>query len=166
MWTAPFAASLLLMGACAMCQAHGLPAGERALALQKVFSGDACGPGTASVQALGDVHSVVQAAQCDALAGTPAPDVPVDFSSHIVVQVCMGTQSSSGAVLDVIRATQHRGKKRLTLHAHWSLPDRTRMQAAVITRPCVYVALPKGDYRSVRVLDTSGKLMLKSSLTL
>jgi hypothetical protein len=162
MQTARFLSSLFLMGASALAQAA--PAGEHALPLQKVFADSRCGTDTASVRTLSDAPSVVKAAQCDALPGTAPLSVPVDFSSHVVMQVCMGQQSSAGSTLDVIRATQHRRKKRLTLHARWSPPNPKLMHAAVMSWPCVYVALPKGDYRSVRVRDAAGKIVLQSSL--
>lgn len=163
MRTARFLSSLLLMGVSALSQAA--PRSEQALPLQKLFYSHRCGPETASVRTLSDADSVVQAAQCDALPGTAPLTVPVDFSSHIVMQVCMGEQPSSGATLEVLRATQNQRQKRLTLHARWAPPDRKRMHATVMSRPCVYVALPKGDYQSVRVLNTAGKLVLQSSLS-
>jgi hypothetical protein len=58
------------------------------------------------------------------------------------------TASGQGLVIDML----------------WAPPDPQRMNAAVITRPCVIVSLPAGDYRAVRVVDRQGRERAAASL--
>lgn len=151
----PLAAGLAL-GA---CQAQA-PAGGSAPAVvpHRVLHASAtCGTEEASVRRIGNSQRLKEILDNGAMLGANAPQPDTDFGRDLVLRISMGQQRSAGAQLGVIGVRTDGAAPRLVIDMNWAPPDPQRMQAMVITRPCVIVAVPAGPYRRVQVLDAQGR---------
>jgi hypothetical protein len=124
---------------------------------QVLHASQACGTGHASVQSVPDEAALARLLQDGNLLGAPRKSVAIDFTRTLVLQVSMGQQASAGAQLAVAGTRADAPSQQLVVDMLWSPPDPQRMNAMVITRPCVVFSVPRGDYRSVRVLDQQGR---------
>jgi hypothetical protein len=52
----------------------------------------------------------------------------------------------------------------LTVPVLWTVPADGLFVAQVITHPCIIVALPRRDIRSVTVVDQSDNVLLRSEI--
>ncbi|HEY0820427.1 MAG TPA: protease complex subunit PrcB family protein, partial [Rhizobacter sp.] len=115
-----------------------------------------CGADSASVDRIADAAGLRQAIAARTL-GTP-PAVPAaDFDRSLVLRLSMGQQPNPGHRLGVLGARLDDGSGRLVIDTVWATPEPGRMYAAMVVQPCVIISVPRGDYRSVVVLDAQGR---------
>jgi hypothetical protein len=146
------------------CQAQAPQHGDKPLVPQTLHSSATCGTEQASLRAVPDATALARLVNPSGALGIDPKPGAVDFSQRSVFQLSMGQQPSAGASLAVSSAEVDTSSGRLAIRAQWQLPDPGRMHAMMITRPCVVFSLPRGDYRSVRVIDQKGQQKLAVDL--
>jgi hypothetical protein len=84
------------------------------------------------------------------------PDV--DFSRDGVLLVEMGQRGSGGYSVDLAteRVSVQGHTARVTVH--WTEPQPGAILPQVITSPCAFIVLARGDYRRIEVVDETGRL--------
>lgn len=171
------AATLLLLGACQAQAPLGMQAGPaipvlRSVPHQVLHASATCGTEEPSVRRIGGPGPLKEIMGSDGPSGATLPqngtgmrfDTDADFTRSLVLRVSMGQQPTAGAALAVRAARLDTRTQQLTLDATWSPPDPGRMHATVVTRPCVLLSVPRGDYRSVRVVDQEGRVRVSAPL--
>jgi hypothetical protein len=86
---------------------------------------------------------------------------PVNFSREAVLWICMGRKPTGGYGLAPAENELTVSAGTATLRLDWSTPAPGAVLAQVVTRPCLVLAVPKGEYSRVRVLDRTGRLRLE-----
>ncbi|MBX3618751.1 MAG: hypothetical protein KF891_01990 [Rhizobacter sp.] len=147
------------LAACAAAGPPATPGDAKALDFQVVHASATCGTEATSVRRIAGPGRLKHML---AGAAASAPPAEPDFTRALVLRVSMGQQASVGARFEVV-SVQAAGD-RLVIGMQWAPPDPQRMNAAVITRPCVIVSLPAGPYRTVQVVDTQGRERASASL--
>ena len=94
-------------------------------------------------------------------ASTRAPEL--DFKRTRVAIIYMGQQPSAGYSLQLARNEFRTYKDVAEITLEWKKPTPGMMSAQVITNPCIVVQLPVADYRQFQVVDTSGKVRVKTT---
>lgn len=141
-------------------------AGGVAVPHQVIHAGQSCGTELASVRSVATEAVLAKLLNDGSMLGAPSKPAAVDFARSLVLQVSMGQQATAGAQLAVTAVRSDAGAQRLIVDMRWSPPDPQRMNATVITRPCVVFSVPRGDYRSVQVLDQQGLERVSGTLPL
>jgi len=149
-------APVALAGVLAACQAAP-PATSNAVPFQVVHTSATCGTEEPSVRPIGDAMRLKQVLEGSGNMIGSTPPARADFDGSLVLRVSMGQQPSAGALLAMLSARADSTRRALVLEMQWAAPDASRMNAAVITRPCVIVSVPRDEYRSVQVVDASGR---------
>lgn len=151
----------LLLGAC-QAQAPQAPPRQAGLDLQTLHASNLCGAEQASLRPVADAAALARIVTPAHILGATPKTIAVDFSSRSVFQLSMGQQPNTGSGLGVNAASIN--AQRLTVNAVWQLPEPGRMYAMMVTQPCVVFSLPRGDYRSARVIDQHGQQRLAVEL--
>lgn len=151
----------LLLGAC-QAQVPQAPPREARLDLQTLHAGNLCGTEQASLRPVADAAALARIVTPAHILGATPKIIAVDFSRRSVFHLSMGQQPNTGSGLGVNAASVD--AQRLTVNAVWQLPEPGRMYAMMVTQPCVVFSLPRGDYRSARVLDQNGQQRLAVEL--
>jgi len=92
-------------------------------------------------------------------------DLPdVDFARDGVVLVEMGQRGTGGYGIDL--ATEHvtRVGDAVQLIVRWTEPPPDAILPQVITSPCAFITLSRGDYERVEVFDENGRLRAETTL--
>jgi len=92
-------------------------------------------------------------------------DLPdVDFARDGVVLVEMGQRGTGGYGIDL--ATEHvtRVGDAAQLIVRWTDPPPDAVLPQVITSPCAFITLSRGDYERVQVFDENGRLRAETTL--
>jgi hypothetical protein len=161
----------LLLTACAAglvlsaCQAQAPRQAEPVVAHQVVHAGAACSSVQPSLRVISDAASLTSVVGTGNRGVGAAPQIPaVDFNHQLVMQLSMGRQPTAGSRFQLVSVTQNPNARQLTVHTVWSPPEPGRLHATVVVQPCVVFSVPRGDYRSVRVLDQHGNEKLATAL--
>lgn len=77
----------------------------------------------------------------------------VDFQRQRVLLLAMGTQASAGYRLELTDNQAQQYGDMLILPLQFKRPAPESLQATVITRPCMILALPVGSYQQVVARD-------------
>jgi hypothetical protein len=89
---------------------------------------------------------------------------PVDFSQEGVLMVSMGQRPTSGYTLDLTSSKLKVSGPTAVLNISWVEPPQDAMLLQVITHPCMLLAMPKGSYDRIHLLDQEGRLRLQLNL--
>ncbi|MCG7981592.1 MAG: protease complex subunit PrcB family protein [Candidatus Thiodiazotropha lotti] len=87
-----------------------------------------------------------------------------DTDDSWLVRVDMGQQPSGGYGLKLLSDKLAIEEQTATLALQWSKPEPGMAQVQMITFPCLYLKIAKGDYTRLAVVDEEGNL--KHSLDL
>ncbi|MHC4458783.1 MAG: protease complex subunit PrcB family protein [Planctomycetota bacterium] len=85
----------------------------------------------------------------------------VDFSRERVLLVTMGQRPTAGYQLDLIKPSVDIIADTASLHLVWIKPPPDAILPQVVTSPCILLALPKGNYSRIEVLDQTGRMRLQ-----
>ena len=142
----------LLLSACA---ADGPPPGGR-VSVEAIHAGSFCGARSAGAVWLDDTRAL--AGWPDGAAGTvpEAAAAAVPFQRRGVVAVSMGRQPTGGYALRLGATEAVISDGVLTLPVDWVEPPADGVATQVLTRPCLLVSVPRGDYHRVLVVDGKG----------
>lgn len=89
--------------------------------------------------------------------GADIPPVPTpDFTVYGVLQVFMGQQSTGGYRLRLLSPHVEHLPATALIRLEWLSPPPGTLTTQVITSPCLLLAVPRGDYRTLTVADQSG----------
>jgi hypothetical protein len=86
---------------------------------------------------------------------------PVNFAREGVLWINMGQKPTGGYTVDPVESGLEIRADTATLRVAWTTPPPDAVLAQVITRPCLLLALPKGGYSRIRVVDLSGRERLE-----
>jgi hypothetical protein len=87
----------------------------------------------------------------------------VNFAREGVLWIGMGQKPTGGYRLDPAESGLEIRADTATLRVAWSTPPPDAVLAQVITHPCLLLALPKGGYSRIRIVDLSGRERLEIS---
>lgn len=90
-------------------------------------------------------------------------DINAMLKNQRVLVISMGTRPTSGYFLNLAQTRAPLDGKMLTLFVTWHEPAANSILAQVITQPCLVVAVEKGEYNQVRIVDQSG--IMRAQLT-
>ena len=82
----------------------------------------------------------------------------VDFTQNGVLLLSMGQQRTGGYAIRLIDEAMHVAGGSAEIKVRWQEPDPGMMVAQVITHPCVFIKVPRGEYRIVRAIDQNNKV--------
>jgi hypothetical protein len=130
---------------------------ENAVMVEEVSRADACGTagGESEVTVLPDLASLKAWGASRNLELASTTGKPLPATPYAVVE--FGQRPNSGYGLAVSRQAGTRGAD-LLLKATFFEPTQGRWASDVPSSPCVIVSLPPREYRTVRVLDQTGKV--------
>ncbi|ODB86260.1 hypothetical protein A3195_11540 [Candidatus Thiodiazotropha endoloripes] len=94
----------------------------------------------------------------------PGEEGKSDAEESWLVRVDMGQQPSGGYALKLLSDKLAIEEQTATLALQWSKPEPGMAQVQMITFPCLYLKVAKGDYTRLAVVDEEGNL--KHSLDL
>jgi hypothetical protein len=131
----------------------------RSVPHQVLHASATCGTEETSIRRIGGPGRLKEIMDPDGPVGATPPQTgsDTDFTRSLVLRVSMGQQPTAGARLAVQAVRLDTRMHQLIIDTTWAPPDPGRMHATVVTRPCVLLSVPKGDYRSVRVVDQEGR---------
>ncbi len=89
-----------------------------------------------------------------------SPDLPETM--HILLS--MGTQPSTGFELENAAPSAILADGVLTIRVRWITPAVGRIQAQVITHPCMLLQLPAAPVREIVVIDQTGRERIRQLL--
>ena len=90
--------------------------------------------------------------------GLPEPLADFDFSAHGLLFVYMGRKPTSGYSLQLLPEKSFIRGRAAMVTLKWQTPSPDAITAQVITQPCIFIRLPKGEFTKIRVLDPQGRV--------
>ncbi len=95
------------------------------------------------------------------LPGLPPP--PVDFARSGVLLIGMGQRPTAGYGLALAEGSPQLKGDILEIRVDWREPAPGRLQAQVLTAPCLLLKIPAVPFRQVRILDRTGQVRVSAS---
>ncbi len=86
-----------------------------------------------------------------------APSRYFNLDEHWLVRVSMGQKPTSGYGLTLVSESMPLSEGVGTLQLEWVQPGKGGMLPQVMTTPCVYLQIEKGEYSRIRIIDTQDK---------
>lgn len=86
------------------------------------------------------------------------------FDRELVVQINMGLKSTGGYRLALTEDVYVSEDSWVNMGLKWNTPSKGAMLTQALTSPCLLVAIPKQEYRGIRIIDQAGKIHLQMSL--
>lgn len=77
----------------------------------------------------------------------------VNFSRYGVLLLSMGQQRSGGYAIELAAKALQVENSVAVLRINWQEPRPGMMVTQALTRPCVFIKVPRGEFRTLRVLD-------------
>ena len=91
--------------------------------------------------------------------------LPVDFNHEAVLALFTGKKPSSGYGLELIESDVNISADIATLQVKIREPIEGMMQAQMITSPCLYLAIERGNYHQIDIIDQQKKVMWSVQIT-
>jgi hypothetical protein len=85
-----------------------------------------------------------------------APLPEIDFTRQDVLVIWMGRRSTGGFGLDLIPDAAHIENRTLRISVRWIAPGRDSVVTQIITNPYLVIALCRGPYDTISVVDQNG----------
>lgn len=162
---------LILLAAAALtaCSPADRP-DKQPLSATAVYKGQQCGPVPAGTnppdapKALWITEAAGLKALGDSMAGRrindglPEPVSSFDFSAHGLLFVYMGEKPTSGYSLALVPEKACISGQAAMVTLNWQTPAPDAITAQVVTYPCIFIQLPKGNFSEIRVLDPQGRV--------
>lgn len=152
---------LLLAGCGAKHQPADVAASASSAALRVnaavIVQGAQCGGPEPAVRLVTDLHDWVSLVSGGRRAAVGAAAPSVDLGGGVMLWISMGEQSTAGYSLSLVSGSVSRSGAELVVVIESVEPSPEDVVAQVITRPCLGLRLPPGEYPSVRVVDTAGR---------
>ena len=87
----------------------------------------------------------------------------VDFSRSGVLLIGMGQRPTAGYSLSLAEDSPQLKGDTLEIRVDWQEPIPGRLQAQVITTPCLLLKIPTVAFRQVRIIDQTGQVRVSAS---
>jgi hypothetical protein len=132
-----------------------------------LFSGNQCTQDSPSIRQLSRKVQVDAFLEQNThiLSRTPKePLTPIDFSNDVIVAIWMGKKPTAGYGLSLEKESAEVKEDTVVVQANFKVPDANAMVAQVITRPCLLIKIPKGNYRKIAVVSQKNKNVATLSL--
>jgi len=145
--------------AVAGCETPTPAAGADDAQAQLLWSAAQCGVERAGARWVADrkeFDTIVVRAASHQVGAEPAQVEGVDFAQQRVVLITRGRKPTPGYGIELAESPLRIDDERALLTVRLAEPDPDAMQAQMLTTPCALVALPRGGYEELRVLDTEG----------
>jgi hypothetical protein len=160
-------ALLFLLAACSANSQTGnasepQQAAESAMPLKiaVLHASSQCGPAATTqwIASQEQFAALFQAAQAQMISPAPPQPPAVDFSQYGVLLVSMGQQRSGGYAIKPAREELIITNGSAELAIHWQEPGPGMMVIQVITHPCIFIKVPRGNYQTLRIVDQDNKV--------
>ncbi|RFA30146.1 hypothetical protein CAI21_08125 [Alkalilimnicola ehrlichii] len=109
-------------------------------------------------------QQVVEAAGKHEVGGEAAEPPQIDFNDTAVLWVEMGEKRTGGYWVELGADTMTVVDGVAEVRVNWHTPEPDAMLTQAITSPCLAVAVPQGDYETVRVVDLEGQIRAEVDL--
>jgi hypothetical protein len=86
-------------------------------------------------------------------------EVKADADNTWLIRVDMGQQPSGGYGLKLLSDKLAIKEQTATFALQWRKPDPDMAQIQMLTYPCLYLKVAKGDYTRLEVVDEEGNVM-------
>jgi hypothetical protein len=136
-----------------------------------LFAGDQCGgnapePSASFLKDSEELRDIAQISQKTEIASTAkAPALPeIDFNQYHAFLLSMGARPTAGYVLGLAKPAVHIENDAAGVRVLWTEPAPGMRAAQMLTSPCLVIAVPKGNYRRIRVLDQKDKTRFELSV--
>lgn len=150
------AAALVLGAACAVPQGHPMNNASVPVLQQRHFT--QC-PWRGETAAVFDTEAAWRQA-LGTRAQEPVFDTPVDWSRQRVLVYTMDTQPTLGYGIELEKSSVTQRGDVLRLPVKLIRPSPDRLQATALSRPCLMVVVPRGDWKQLEVRDTEGDVLI------
>lgn len=124
-----------------------------------LWSSAHCGVEQAGARWVADrsaIETIVERASSRQLDAEPVEPPAVDLARERVLLLARGRKPTPGYGIGLAESPLELEDGRARMSIRLQQPDPDRIQAQMITTPCALVALPRGDYRQVQVIDRHG----------
>jgi len=112
---------------------------------------------SATAQWLDDPQSLQSAYQRINRHRMGAPDTPtVDFETSGIVLIEMGQQTTGGYGLELLKPEMVIDGTVATIEVNWQTPAPGAIVTQALTSPCLMLVVPRGDYRTLLIVDQDG----------
>ena len=91
------------------------------------------------------------------------PMPTVDFTHYRVLVLPMGQQRTGGYAVRLSDEELHIASGIAQVNVRWQEPDPGMMVTQVITNPCIFIKVPRGEYQIVRAVDQDNKVRTEFS---
>jgi hypothetical protein len=94
------------------------------------------------------------------------PSLPpplVDFARSGVLLIGMGQRPTAGYGLALAEGSPQLKGDTLEIRVNWSEPAPDRLQAQVLTAPCLLLKIPATPFRQVTIIDQTGQVRVNTS---
>ncbi|HYW91105.1 MAG TPA: protease complex subunit PrcB family protein [Gammaproteobacteria bacterium] len=129
------------------------PQSVRVLAAASQCGGAAAGPSASWIDGRAGLQATWQR-----IHGTRRPPPAVDFRRYGVVLVSMGRRPTGGYRLALAGGFLPVRHASASLRVNWITPRPGAARARLITRLCLLLQVPRGGYRSIRIVDREGRV--------
>ena len=130
------------------------------VAVTVLFAGNQCPQDDPSIRQLSRKEQVDAFLQQNnhILSSAPKEAVtPVDFSNDVIVAIWMGKKPTAGYGLSLEKESAEVKKDTAVVQVKFKEPDANAMVAQIITRPCLLIKIPKGNYRKIAIVSQENK---------
>ena len=134
---------------------------DMSLKLQTLRSSSHCGPSLTSqwISSQQELDKLLQAMQPMLGSSSSQPTPAVDFSQYGVLLVSMGQQRTAGYSIGLTKGEELKiASGSAEVRVQWKQPQPGMMLAQVITHPCIFIQVPRGEYQLIRVIDQVEKV--------
>ena len=87
---------------------------------------------------------------------------PVDFAQSGVLLIGMGQRPTAGYGLGLVEGSPQLKGDTLEVKVNWWEPSPGRLQAQVLTTPCLLVKIPAVPFQRVTIIDQTGQVRLST----
>ena len=122
-----------------------------------------CGPSLATqwISSQAQFEKLFKATQRMIVSPSPQQTPIVDFTQNGVLLLSMGQQRTGGYAIRLAREEMQIENESAVISVQWKEPDPGMMVAQVITYPCVFIKVPRGEYQIVRAVDQNNKVRVE-----
>lgn len=84
------------------------------------------------------------------------PGKSLNANEYWLVRISMGAKPTTGYAFTLESKVMLLNEGVGSVKLRWNNPEAGKMFAQVITHPCIYLQIEKGDYKQIRIVDEMG----------
>jgi hypothetical protein len=150
------------------CAGSGQESMTEQLATRQILSAMDCGSAARqpAMQVIASRNALDDAiAPIASLSGhSPREQMRVSFDHELLILITMGQKSTGGYSLILVGDKAMLQDGWAVIPVQWNVPAAGMMLTQALTSPCLFVALPRQEYKGIRVLDQHGKVRAQTLL--